>query len=108
MSTFPSLIIRGRELVPRGSFAEAQAVFLHPDRAMVGALDALLERKNVGVVAHFYMDAELQGVLTASAWPHVHVSDSLQMADRALAMAKAGVAGVVVLGVDFMSENVRA
>lgn len=35
-------------------------------------------------------------------------ADSLVMADRAVAMAEAGCKAVCVLGVDFMSENVRA
>lgn len=54
--------------------------------------------------------AQVQGVLTTAAaeWPHIHISDSLAMADRAVAMAEAGCRAVCVLGVDFMSENVRA
>src|SRR5690606_588889 len=36
------------------------------------------------------------------------ISDSLVMADRAVQMAEAGARTIVVLGVDFMSENVRA
>jgi quinolinate synthase len=35
-------------------------------------------------------------------------ADSLVMADRAVAMAEAGCTTICVLGVDFMSENVRA
>jgi quinolinate synthase len=107
---FPSLIIRGDALIPRGSFAESQAIFLNPDPAEIVATAAALREKNLGVVAHFYMDAELQGVLTAvkNDWPHIHISDSLVMADRAVLMAESGVAGILVLGVDFMSENVRA
>jgi quinolinate synthase len=35
-------------------------------------------------------------------------ADSLVMADRAVAMAEAGCTSICVLGVDFMSENVRA
>ncbi|MEZ4288934.1 MAG: quinolinate synthase NadA [Polyangiales bacterium] len=105
---FPSLKIRANKLVPQGSFAEAQAAFLYPERSTVEKLDRLLSEKNVGVVAHFYMDPELQGVLAACVWPHIHVSDSLAMADRAIQMAEAGVTTIVVLGVDFMSENVRA
>jgi quinolinate synthase len=54
------------------------------------------------------MDPELQGVLCACPWPHTFVSDSLAMADQALAMAARGAERIVVLGVDFMSENVRA
>jgi len=53
---------------------------------------------------------QVQGVLSSAAerWPHIHISDSLVMADRAIAMAEAGCMAVTVLGVDFMSENVRA
>jgi quinolinate synthase len=105
---FPSLRITADALIPQGSFAEAQAAFLRPDAELVLKLNSLLREKNVGLVAHFYMDPELQGVFSACDWPHVHVSDSLAMADRAIAMAEQGVRTVVVLGVDFMSENVRA
>jgi quinolinate synthase len=105
---FPSLVIRADEIVAQGAFAEAQADFLSPDPATVAALGHLLEQHRVGVVAHFYMDPELQGVLTACDWPHIHISDSLMMADAGIAMVEAGMEQVVVLGVDFMSENVRA
>lgn len=44
----------------------------------------------------------------AEQWPHIHISDSLVMADAAVKMAEAGCEAVCVLGVDFMSENVRA
>ncbi len=108
VSAFPSLRIERDALVPRGSFAEAQATFLHPDAQAVARLDALVREKNAGIVAHFYMDAELQGVLAACHWPHIHISDSLQMADRAVDMAKLGVRTILVAGVDFMTENVRA
>jgi len=56
------------------------------------------------------MDPEVQGILTAAQkqWPHIHISDSLVMADTAVKMAKAGCQFITVLGVDFMSENVRA
>jgi quinolinate synthase len=108
MAAFPSLVIRGAELEPRGAFAEAQAAFLAPDAELVARLDALLARHAIGVVAHFYMDPELQGVLAACKHPHIHISDSLLMADSAVKMAEAGMRAIVVLGVDFMSENVRA
>jgi len=77
---------------------------------MVQALVKVLTEKKVGIVAHFYMDPEVQGVLAAAAkqWPHIHISDSLVMADKAVAMAQAGCTAVAVLGVDFMTENVRA
>ena len=108
LPVFPSLRITADALVPQGAFAEAQAAFLKPDAELVARLTALLREKNVGIVAHFYMDPELQGVLSACDWPHIHVSDSLAMADRAIAMAEQGVRSISVLGVDFMSENVRA
>ncbi|HKU36950.1 MAG TPA: quinolinate synthase NadA [Polyangiales bacterium] len=107
-SRFPSLVIRADGFAAQGAFAQAQAEYLEPDPQLVAALDASLERGRLGVVAHFYMDAELQGALSACRWPHVHVADSLQMADRALKMAAAGVRAILVLGVDFMTENVRA
>ena len=108
LPVFPSLRITADALIPEGAFAEAQAAFLRPDPQLVTRLTTVLRDKNVGVVAHFYMDPELQGVLFACDWPHIHVSDSLAMADRAIAMAKQGVGTIAVLGVDFMSENVRA
>jgi len=108
LPVFPSLRITADALVPQGAFAEAQAAFLRPDPGLVAQLESLLREKNAGVVAHFYMDPELQGVLSACDWPHIHVSDSLAMADRAIAMAEQGVSTIAVLGVDFMSENVRA
>jgi quinolinate synthase len=105
---FPSLRISADGFSADGAFAQAQAQFLEPDPALVSQVNQALERGKIGVVAHFYMDAELQGVLSACAWPHIHVADSLQMADRALKMAAAGCQSIIVLGVDFMAENVRA
>ncbi|HKP64585.1 MAG TPA: quinolinate synthase NadA [Polyangiales bacterium] len=105
---FPSLLIRADGFAAQGAFAQAQAEYLDPDPQLVAALKASLARAQLGVVAHFYMDAELQGALSACDWPHIHVADSLQMADRALKMAAGGARAIVVLGVDFMSENVRA
>src|SRR5688500_13452736 len=105
---FPSLLIRADGFEPRGAFAAAQASFLEPDPMLVRELDRLLAEQQIGVVAHFYMDAELQGVLAACSSPHVHVADSLQMAERAVQMAQQGARAIAVLGVDFMSENVRA
>ncbi len=105
---FPSLCITEDRFIPQGSFAEAQADYLSPDPAIVAELDTLLAAKKIGVVAHFYMDPELQGVLSRCTWPHVHISDSLVMADAAVHMVEAGCEHIVVLGVDFMSENARA
>ncbi|KAJ7551288.1 hypothetical protein O6H91_06G008600 [Diphasiastrum complanatum] len=107
---FPSLLITADDMIPEGDFAKAQAKYLLPDTAKVQLLAELLKQKQVGVVAHFYMDPEVQGVLVAARelWPHIHISDSLVMADRAVKMADAGCKHIAVLGVDFMSENVRA
>lgn len=87
-----------------------QARYLFPDESKVSELVSVLKEKKIGVTAHFYMDPEVQGVLTAAQkeWPHIHISDSLVMADSAVQMAKDGCKFITVLGVDFMSENVRA
>lgn len=107
---FPSLVVAADGISAKGSYAEAQARFLFPDVFKVQELVNVLKEKKIGVVAHFYMDPEVQGILTAAQkqWPHIHISDSLVMADSAVKMAKAGCKFVTVLGVDFMSENVRA
>uniref|UniRef100_A0A7S1JCH1 quinolinate synthase n=1 Tax=Eutreptiella gymnastica TaxID=73025 RepID=A0A7S1JCH1_9EUGL len=105
---FPVLGVTPDSFVPTGTFAEAQAKYLNPDPALVAKLDKLLTEKKIGICAHFYMGPDLQGVLAGCKWPHIFVADSLAMADAAIEMAKAGVEAVVVLGVDFMSENVRA
>ncbi|KAL5064564.1 hypothetical protein RYX36_026301 [Vicia faba] len=107
---FPSLIITADGFVPKGTYAEAQAKYLFPNKLKVDELVNVLKDKKIGVVAHFYMDPEVQGILTAAQkqWPHIHISDSLVMADSAVKMAKAGCKFITVLGVDFMSENVRA
>lgn len=108
MDPFPVLRITAGDLIPEGSFAESQAAFLKPDPKVVSELNDLLQEKKIGVVAHFYMDPQLQGVLAGCEWPHIGVSDSLKMADRGIAMVEAGCEAIVVLGVDFMSENARA
>ncbi|KAK3006062.1 hypothetical protein RJ639_016294 [Escallonia herrerae] len=107
---FPSLVVTVEGITAKGSYAEAQARFLLPDNLKVRELANLLKERKIGVVAHFYMDPEVQGVLTAAQklWPHIHISDSLVMADSAVKMAKEGCQFITVLGVDFMSENVRA
>lgn len=108
MSSFPILQIRADKLEAQGSFAKAQSEFLYPDSETIKELDAYLIEHSIGVVAHFYMDAELQGVLSACTYEHIYVADSLLMADHAVRMAEKGVKSIIVLGVDFMSENVRA
>jgi quinolinate synthase len=107
-SPFPSLVIRAGGYEARGAFAQAQAMFLEPDPEVVRKLRERLDAVSAGVVAHFYMDAELQGVLAALESPRVHIADSLMMAERAVKMAEGGAKVIFVLGVDFMSENVRA
>eukprot|EP00668_Euglena_longa_P048427 GGOE01065495.1.p1 GENE.GGOE01065495.1~~GGOE01065495.1.p1 ORF type:complete len:537 (+),score=169.75 GGOE01065495.1:59-1612(+) len=106
--SFPTLAITHDALTPEGPFAEAQAAYLNPHPEKVRELDVLLTEKEIGVVAHFYMGPDLQGVLSSCTWKHIFVADSLAMADAAIKMAKAGAKAIVVLGVDFMSENVRA
>lgn len=108
MGAFPVLECRAHKLQAHGSFAKAQSEFLNPDPQTIADLDRLLINNQIGVVAHFYMDAELQGVLSACTYEHVYVADSLLMADHAVKMAEKGVKSIIVLGVDFMSENVRA
>ncbi|KAK1565415.1 hypothetical protein Q3G72_025976 [Acer saccharum] len=107
---FPSLVVTKDGIQAKGSYAEAQARYLFPDESKVGELVNVLKEKKIGIVAHFYMDPEVQGVLTAAQkhWPHIYISDSLVMADKAVKIAEAGCEFVTVLGVDFMSENVRA
>lgn len=108
MTSFPTLRITRDRFEPQGDFAVAQATYLRPDRALVQKIGALCREKSIGIVAHFYMDAELQGVLSAVDWEHVVIADSLKMADAAVQMAEAGMRTIIVLGVDFMSENARA
>jgi quinolinate synthase len=43
-----------------GSFAEAQATYLNPDKGIIKELDRVLADRRVGIVAHYYMDPELQ------------------------------------------------
>ncbi|CAI5708460.1 unnamed protein product [Hyaloperonospora brassicae] len=105
---FPSILVTADGVSAQGSFAQAQASYLEPDVQAVEALDALLHEKQMGIVAHFYMDPELQGVLSSLTWPHTCIADSLAMGEAAAKMALQGVQSVAVLGVDFMAESVRA
>lgn len=109
-SPFPSLLLTASSTKARGAFAEMQERYLQPSSESVESMAALLRQKSVGIVAHFYMDPEVQGVLASARehWPHIHISDSLAMADSAVRMADAGCKSICVLGVDFMSENTRA
>jgi quinolinate synthase len=116
-SSFPSLILgANKSITPIGSFAEAQAEFLQPDQASVLELKELMRRANAGIVAHYYMDVELQGILHAAAASghndssssSIAIADSLAMGDAALRMAQSGRTSIACLGVDFMSESVQA
>ena len=126
VSSFPSIVIGPDTISPQGSFAEAQASFLEPPMELVEEmLDKLIELK-VGIVAHYYMDVELQGILFAikkrqmellqsdtsdkiPKFPIVAIADSLKMGDDAVNMcALSNVESIICLGVDFMSESVSA
>ena len=59
--SFPSLTITKEHLRPEGSFAQAQAQFLYPNADDIASLNTQLQKYRIGIVSHFYMDAELQG-----------------------------------------------
>ena len=89
---------------------------MDPDPDAVEALSQSLIDANMGIVAHYYMDVELQGVLTAVKRSNngllsnrIGIADSLKMGDLAVSMCQDdGVTAVACLGVDFMSESVSA
>ena len=70
----------------------------------------------MGIVAHYYMDVELQGVLQAvknsangQLQNRVGIADSLKMGDLAVEMCQNdGVEAIACLGVDFMAESCAA
>ena len=124
---FPSLLLGANgSITASGSFAEAQKVFLQPDRESVDHITQLLRQTNTGIVAHYYMDVELQGVLQAVRQQlpnHIGIADSLKMGDMAVDMVATIPAHdhtnvpnesatpcqqIICLGVDFMSESVAA
>lgn len=88
--------------------------FLKPDEEAVKDLAAKLKEANMGVVAHYYMDVELQGVLTSiqkqqlneNGSSRIAIADSLAMGDFACKMCEDGATSIACLGVDFMSESV--
>ena len=89
--------------------------YLDPDPDAVASLRDGLLKTRMGIVAHYYMDVELQGVLQAvrKSHPDLHhrvgIADSLKMGDLAVEMCKGGgTTNVACLGVDFMSESVAA
>mmetsp|Transcript_114216 Transcript_114216/g.170860 ORF Transcript_114216/g.170860 Transcript_114216/m.170860 type:complete len:546 (+) Transcript_114216:257-1894(+) len=116
VDAFPSIVIGpDRSIEPQGPFAEAQAQFLDPDPDAVEELRQGLLKTNMGIVAHYYMDVELQGILQAlkASDPRLEsrigIADSLKMGELAVSMCKDdGVDSVICLGVDFMSESVQA
>jgi len=108
LSLFPSLTITRGSLIPNTLFSKRQAEFLNSDSQFTQSLSTLLLQKHIGLVAHFYMDAEIQGVISKLPSTQRLISDSLLMGQGAVDQAKKGVKHIIVLGVDFMSENVRA
>jgi quinolinate synthase len=113
---FPSIVIKADSLTPQGSFAAAQTQYLDPDIDEVSSLAQGLEDASMGIVAHYYMDVELQSILTAVAtsraekglYKNVVIADSLMMGDAAVQMARDGATSIACLGVDFMAESVQA
>ena len=106
---FPSLIISKDKIGANGLFAQTQATFLQPDLDIVKDLDRLCKEKKVGIVAHYYMDPELQGALSSMEHKHVFVADSLAMGEQASKMVDTGeVNSIICMGVDFMAESVQA
>lgn len=117
VDTFPSIVIGpDRTITPQGSFAETQAEYLDPDPDAVAELSEKLTSANMGVVAHYYMDVELQGVLHAvgleqqrfssTKQSRIAIADSLAMGDHAVRMCEDGATSIACLGVDFMAESV--
>ena len=93
--------------------------FLDPDLDIVSELSEKLMEANIGIVAHYYMDVELQGVLDAIKshqlesnpamnHPRIAIADSLAMGDHAVKMAQEGATSIICLGVDLMAESVSA
>jgi quinolinate synthase len=102
-------------LIPFNSLLLFLYQFLDPDPDVVATLRDGLLKTNMGIVAHYYMDVELQGVLQALKHSHpdlthrIGIADSLKMGDLAVDMCQNhNVSSVVCLGVDFMAESVQA
>jgi len=93
-----------------------RAQYLDPDQDAVTSLSESLLKTNMGIVAHYYMDVELQGVLQAvkhsangQLQNRVGIADSLKMGDLAVEMCQNhGVEAIACLGVDFMAESCAA
>jgi quinolinate synthase len=94
-------------------FSQRYIQYLDPDPEIVTHLGQSLLAANMGVVAHYYMDVELQGILSAVQRQlpefRIGIADSLAMGDMAVKMChETGVTALACLGVDFMSESVAA
>lgn len=112
-TAFPSLVLsKGGKVIANGQFAMTQQDFLFPDTNDVDRFKKLMVDSSTGIVAHFYMNAQLQGIINKCNDPkngqYVTISDSLAMGDEAVKQAKLGIKNIAVLGVEFMVENVRA
>jgi len=123
---FPSIIIDKNGIKPQGSFAEAQTEFLDPDMDTVHTISNKLSKANMGIVAHYYMDVELQSVLqqvsklqdvetrqrkgnNVPIASNVAIADSLAMGEYAVKMVQENnISSIACLGVDFMAESVSA
>ena len=88
---------------------------MDPDPDAIEKLAESLVKAEMGIVSHYYMDAELQGVLHAvqQSDPRLHgrvgTADSLKMGDMAVKMCREdNVQAIACLGVDFMAESVAA
>lgn len=108
---FPSLTISNNNIFANGQFAELQAIYLNPDQHKITKFKKLMKDNKIGIVAHFYMDAELQGVINKcddqEYGSYVTIADSLAMGQKAIEQAKKGIKNIIVLGVDFMTENIK-
>ena len=65
----------------------------------------------MGIVAHYYIDVELQGILQAMKEEHstsVAIADSLAMGDYAVKICENGATSIACVGVDFMDKSVRS
>ena len=65
----------------------------------------------MGIVAHYYINVELQGILQAMKEEHstsVAIADLVAMGDYAVKICKNGATLIAYLGVDFMVKLVEA
>ena len=65
----------------------------------------------IEIVAHYYIDVELQGILQVMKEKHgtlVAILDSLAIGDYAVKICENGATSIACLGVDFMVKSVQA